>query len=374
MLLRFTILFFAGILSQTGSAQVIKWAKALPKGLSENSGLEWARHTLWMHNDGGDAPKLYQLDTNANIVRTIYVKNAFNTDWEDLALDDSLNFYIGDFGNNSNDRKDLRIYNLKNPYKNQSDTQYADTLTFSFENQNRFPPDISALNFDAEAFFYLDSSLFIFTKNRTNPFTGYTYMYRLPAFQKKGIALLLDSFMTGTGLKEQWWISAADVSPDKSKVGLLSSDKLIIFSDFKNHQFFKGKVQYIDLGSFTQKEAFVFINSNEFYVSDEYFPILGGPNLYKGALDKGISGTPEQKRIRGESLITYYKKFGEHVIALIDMEKSVRVDVIDSSGKVLIKHELNRTLPIIVLDLKFGYYQLRISDGLSTQAIPIVIN
>ena len=55
---------------------------------------------------------LYELNvTNGNVSRTVTIQNAANVDWEDICTDDDY-IYIGDFGNNSGNRTNLRIYKV----------------------------------------------------------------------------------------------------------------------------------------------------------------------------------------------------------------------------------------------------------------------
>ncbi len=86
----------------------------LPGGLSESSGIVARnRNSLWTHNDSGGANELYELDSNAVLQRTLVLRNATQVDWEDLTLDSAGHFYVGDFGNNSQNRTDLVIYKLQ---------------------------------------------------------------------------------------------------------------------------------------------------------------------------------------------------------------------------------------------------------------------
>ncbi len=346
----------------------------LPGLVQETSGIETSNPLyIWTHTDSGGEPALYKVDTFGVILKTIVIKNAKNTDWEDIA-NDGQHYYIGDFGNNANSRKDLKIYKITNPDNILGDTAEAEIINFYYPNQNQFPPDNAHKNFDAEALICIDSSLYIFSKNYTNPFTGYTYLYKVPSKPGQYEAILLDCFKTGIGYKEQWWITAADISPDNKKLVLLSSDKIFVFSDFTGDNFFKGKVKTIDLGSFTQKEAIVFYSNTEFYITDEYFDILGGRNLYQGSIKNLYTSnyieTPKSRNL----LINYKHQFGEQVISLIDETRKVSVRVIDMNGREVKKYLLDATQPIAIIDVPFGYYTLLVSDGKWKQEILIFIN
>ena len=84
---------------------------SLPAILNESSGLENAGSgEFWSHNDKGGNPELYRFDTLGMLEQTLRITNASNVDWEDMTIDDAGNIYIGDFGNNNNERTDLKIY------------------------------------------------------------------------------------------------------------------------------------------------------------------------------------------------------------------------------------------------------------------------
>ena len=84
----------------------------LPKSVQETSGLIFFDKQLWTINDSGNKPEIYQLDTsNGNVVRKIVISNSVNKDWESITQDEE-NVYIGDFGNNSGNRKDLCILKI----------------------------------------------------------------------------------------------------------------------------------------------------------------------------------------------------------------------------------------------------------------------
>ena len=86
----------------------------LPYALKEVSGISIDKKSelFWMINDGGNKERLYGVSTDGKIIEEIKV-DAKNHDWEDLTKDDKGNIYIGDFGNNQNRRKNLKILKIK---------------------------------------------------------------------------------------------------------------------------------------------------------------------------------------------------------------------------------------------------------------------
>ncbi len=287
MRILFVAILSCAFLASSAQGLSLNLSGVLPNLLKETSGLAITPASkLWSHNDSGNAPELYEISSGGSLLRTLYIDNAQNTDWEDLTTDDQGRIYIGDFGNNNNNRQDLKIYRIPNPDQLTTDTVSPAVISFSFEDQKAFPPPASEANFDCEAFFWHDDSLFLFTKNRSNPFNGYCRMYRMPADTGTHVATLVDSFFTGLGLKEFYWISAADISADGKRMVLLGYDKLWLFHCYEGNDFLGGGVREMPLGRFTQKEAIAFLGEKELFITDEEYPLIGGKNLYK--TDLGI--------------------------------------------------------------------------------------
>ena len=134
--------------------------------LSENSGLVWADGKLYTFNDSGSGTKVYEVMSNGTIIRSIHIANATNVDWEAMTSD-STYFYLGDFGNNNGNRTDLCIYRLlKSEVTNNAiDTVVAEKMNFSWADQLDFTSAYNANNFDCEAFYATEDSLFLFSKN-----------------------------------------------------------------------------------------------------------------------------------------------------------------------------------------------------------------
>jgi len=366
------ILLAQNILAQTITLRTMV---KLPNFLKETSGLETTESSefFWTHNDGGDGPRLYKMDTLGNLIKTVMVSNVLNIDIEDVTQDEHQNFYLADIGNNSNDRKNLRIYKIPNPDNASNDSVNAEIIQVIYPNQTEFPPNQSQFNFDAEAIIYLDSALYLFSKNRTVPFTGYTYLYKIPSVSGTYTATLLDSFRTGLGFKEQLWITAADLSPNGKRLALLSSDKIFVFTEFAGDRFFDGKVKQIDLNSFTQKEALVFLNEDEFYITDEFYDILGGQNLYYGNLKPIYSIDVKPIKKKSLKLVNYSNQNNQNQISLFDESKTVQIRIVDNSGRTLTDCELNKTKKTLKLDVKFGLYTILANDGNFVEELRVLI-
>lgn len=156
--------------SEVGKLEILH---QLPKKLKETSGIVLSadQKNYWIIADRGNKNKVYGLDFNGEIVAEIEIKHAENNDWEDIAQDSNGFTYIGDFGNNDNDRKNLAIYKVA-LNSSQTETEVLQTTTFSYPDQTEFPPKKSELFYDCEAFIVYQDQFYLFTKNRSKNFDG----------------------------------------------------------------------------------------------------------------------------------------------------------------------------------------------------------
>jgi len=240
-------------------------------GASDLSGADNTQY-LWTHNDGGGKNVLLKIDMKGKSQGVITIPNTSNIDWEDLAKDDKGYIYIGDFGNNNNQRKNLRIYKFKEiqpgPFEGVQNFEplrlKVDTISFSYADQKAFPPQKKFRNYDCEAFFWHRQKLFLFTKNRGNK---YVKMYFLPDKPGFYIAELIDSIHINT------MITAADISPDGKLVALLGYGKIYLFDvgriGVQNFEPLSVLHYCLKIPRGGQAEALVFINDTDFVFSNE---------------------------------------------------------------------------------------------------------
>ena len=94
----------------------------------------------------------------------------------------------------------------------------------------------------------------------------------------------MGEFKTGDNYNHSAITSAA-ISPDASKIAILTHDKVILFDNFKGDDFLKGTPTQYSLNHFSQKEAICFKDNKTFIIADEKFNKIGG-NVYEVALGK----------------------------------------------------------------------------------------
>jgi hypothetical protein len=258
----------------------------LDSKLKEISGIEVDKAgNFWGINDGGNSAQIHQIKKDGTVSKSITITNAKNLDWEDMTQDDFGHFFIGDFGNNDNIRQWLTIYKIENPIDIKGTETKAEIIKFTFPEQLNFPPRASEKNFDLEAFVFYKKNLYLFSKNRTEPFDGDTNLYRIGDHADNYQADFVSNFNTCTTHEKLCWITSAALSPDRSKLVLLDSERLWLFENWQGDDFFSGDAYKIDLGIVTQKEAVTFFDENTIIFTDEEFNGIGR-NSYMIKLDQ----------------------------------------------------------------------------------------
>ncbi|GEC77656.1 hypothetical protein [Flavobacterium aquatile] len=254
---------------------------SFPKRVKEVSGIKTTANSnlIWTIQDSGNPNEIYGIDQKGSVSKTISVSNAENIDWEDITSDNEGNLYIGDFGNNNNERKDLAIYKISSKNLEQSEVESEYKIMFSYPEQTDFPPKKKELFYDCEGFFEMNNHFYLFTKNRSKGFDGTTFVYKIPNTPGNHQAVLLGKFKTCSEYNT-CVITSAAISQDLKKVVILSHDAIWLFENFTDDNFLNGKATALQLDNFSQKEAICFKDNNTLYIADEKTKKIGG-NLYE---------------------------------------------------------------------------------------------
>jgi hypothetical protein len=267
------------ILNRDAKKVILEEVGSLPKILKEASGLTLTGNHFWSHNDDG-IPALYCLDSAGHLLRAVQL-NVQNKGWEDLAQDQQGNVYIGGFGNNKNDRRELRIYKIPSPESITAPVTFPEIISYHYADQKTFPPSNGAKNFDVDAFIAYKESLLLFTKNRTAPFTGYSKVYKIPQAPGTQEAVVIDSIFVGTGPMINFWITGAAISPDQHTIALLFHDHVWLIKNFANKKISQSTVFQLNLNHYSHKAGITFRGNDELYIVDEFELGLIGGKLYR---------------------------------------------------------------------------------------------
>lgn len=287
MMLRFLILPFLFLLSCNPKAQNspakdddLKLQFPLPKKLKEVSGITLSKDkkTIWVIEDRGNKNAVYGLNDKGEMQAKVMVENAENTDWEDIISDTQGNIYIGDFGNNDNDRRDLAILKTDLKDAGQKTTRVVQTTKFHYEGQTDFPPKKSNLLYDCEAFVEMNGDFYLFTKNRSKGFDGTFLVFKVPNKEGDFEAKLMGRLKLQGGYNDAA-ITSATINSTKDKIVLLTHKNVHVLTGFNPNDFSNVKIQKVPLNHNSQKEAIVFLDDKTLMIADEKGKQEGG-NVY----------------------------------------------------------------------------------------------
>jgi hypothetical protein len=355
------------------TAQATPTISPIPEEVRETSGLIFFDGMYWTLNDSGNLPCIYALDaTDGHLLRKVCLEGISNNDWEELTQDEE-HIYIGDFGNNRGNRKDLRIFKINKksiPAGDNVVVSHFDTIKFSYANQTNFEKRMHQHNFDCEAMVALNDSLFLFTKNWENQ---RTVLYAMPARAGSYQLQPRGSFDAG-GL-----ITGAAISSNHQKLALIGyvdyESFAWIFSDVYSSDFFATpglRINFPDL-VFVQTEAICFVANDSVVFSCEEsaeFPSIFGLNIDR-LLDfsiSSISGFQSGGIIIAGMPTEISRKLRFDILHLPQPEFTVELR--STRWKKLfevtaVKENDNQSLPMTIKtkDVEPGIYFLRILSG-----------
>ncbi|MEN8927813.1 MAG: T9SS type A sorting domain-containing protein [Flavobacteriales bacterium] len=344
-------LFLLLLLCLNSVGQNLRLVSTLPSYLNENSGLVYVNNnSFWTHNDGGDGPIIYNIDSNGNQLDSIYLLGASNIDFEDITEDNLGNFYIGDFGNNNHNRTNLKIYKIPNPSTISGNNATPAIINFSYPDQLTFPD--TNQNSDCEALFHHGNNLYLISKNWGT--SGYSKLYQLPDTAGTFSAILLDSFPSGL-------ITGAAIH-SSGKLAILSMNRLHIFDNYVGNDFFGGTSAYLDY-SLTQKEGICFAGANTVYISQENNRFFPSPKLYELNL-AGFSGNIEiEKHPELQAMPNpTQNQFFVSIKDIITQPKRIKYQIIDMQGKIIKQNEFpyRPNFTLFLSYLNTGTYILKV--------------
>ena len=224
--------------------------------INESSGLVYNKdnNSFFTVNDGGGSATVYNIDSTGNIIQSILIPGATNYDWEEITLDKNGNLYIGDFGNNFNNRKNLTIYKYNLLNKN------VDIIEFKYSDQNNFPPEKKFKNFDCEAMVVMNDSLYLFSKNRGNK---NMHIYQLPTTNGNFTAKLKHQLYVNT------MVTGAAINENSKEIALLSYNKIYFLKIEDSEQFYVKPYYCHRFLKSGQSEGITYTNSNTLMISNE---------------------------------------------------------------------------------------------------------
>ena len=214
----------AGATGDAADCRVMRSSRDLPADVRESSGLARGRTPgiFWTHNDAGNAPVLYAVDTAGRLKGQVRVAGATHVDWEDIGsgpCESGHCLYVGDIGDNEAARRSITVYTIPEPAAN-AKTAKATALHL------RYPDGAH----DAEALFVLPTGdIYIVTKGRESPIA----LYRAPMGRRTaGGTVTLERVreIAPQPKNERDRVTSATASPDGRWVAIRTYRELHIHS------------------------------------------------------------------------------------------------------------------------------------------------
>ena len=343
--------------------------------LGNTSALLYWNGGLWTSNDHGSLA-LHRLDTlTGETLQTVGCDTSFS-DMEEVAQDSDY-FYFGDFGNNHEQlRNDLRILRLRKSNLTQGLCQF-DTIAFTYsgydpsgEGAGRLP----STDYDCEAMVAVGDSLYLFTKQWTSQQTtcfalpkepgAYTALPRF-SIDVEGMVTGACHFLTSTSDGTKQVLALCGYS-------LLLSPFVYLLYDFEGTDFNNGQQLSLPLNNpiGTQTEAIASADGLHYWLTNESFDHFGisqPAQLLSLDLSNYLFGYlhPDSTQTQGvapvgldDGGITVHPNPTDGVVT-IDYATVEKVEVLDSTGRLLLQSDDSRTLDL--RELGAGTYLLRIT-------------
>lgn len=193
-------------LTQTVTPQVL--GNVSSNDIREASGIAASvplKGCYWTHNDSGNEPEVYLLNSKAELISTVRLAEVSNRDWEDIAEGigpekGKYYVYVGDIGDNAGIRKHIRIYRFAEPAKLPAAHVLItpDVLTLKFPDG---PRDAESLMIDP-----ISKQIYILSKREKE-----ISLYKAgPLFFKDGDKVILEKLIK----LPYTWITSGDISKD----------------------------------------------------------------------------------------------------------------------------------------------------------------
>lgn len=233
--------------------------------LVESSGLASSRCTddlYWSHNDSGESPTLFALDSSGRNLGEFLVSGAENVDWEDIATaknDEGCEIYISDTGNNYGLRKEFAIYLIQEPLLENTPIPTlplsAKKISFSYD----LLPDETSPDAEAMIVHPVTKEILIITKEKSGPAEVYVLSESAgktdSMIAKKIGEVVVPSIPPGL-------ITGGDISPDGKRLVLVDYLGAYEFSlpDLKSvfPKIFEESPTVIRFGKRTQGESIAY--------------------------------------------------------------------------------------------------------------------
>ncbi len=187
--------------------------------IQESSGIVTSQQfdgVYWTLNDSGNPATLYATKIDGELIREIAVQGSKNFDWEALGIDAENRLWIGEIGNNSRLRQDLKVVVVAEPDPfNDTEVEVIASYPYRYPNEN----------VDAEGLFIAEGIPYIVSKERER-----AVLYRFPTLEPdtQQVLVRVGEF---AGAK---WVTGAGLSKDGTRLAVCTYDALWVYHGVEN--------------------------------------------------------------------------------------------------------------------------------------------
>ncbi|NIG57137.1 hypothetical protein [Chitinophaga sp. Cy-1792] len=175
--------------------------------LTEASGIASSvplKGCFWTHNDSGNKPEVFLINSKAELISTIKLKDVSNRDWEDIAegigpIKGKYYVYVGDIGDNGGIRNSIKIYRFPEPttIPGKKTEITPDVLKLKYADD---PKDAESLMIDP-----ISRNIYILSKREKH-----IHLYKTKLDFKNGDHAVLEELIK----LPYTWVTAGDISKD----------------------------------------------------------------------------------------------------------------------------------------------------------------
>lgn len=227
---------------------------------------------LWVHNDSGDGPRIFLVDTTGLLIATVWLENATNRDWEDIAvgpgpLRGRSYLYVADIGDNLGRFQTKRIYRVEEPRISGDTVLPAGNLDSLIFDMPDGPRDSEALFVDP-----LSGTIYILSKRE-----AHVRLYHLAQWSAGVVTAKKDTILSLTA------VTGADISADGTRLLVKTYDSVFYWHRSPNESIVSallGKRTPLEYFREPQGEAITFELRGSGYYTVSESAGHGNPNLY----------------------------------------------------------------------------------------------
>lgn len=246
--------------------RVVESDMPLPLEVRETSGMARSGHDptlFWTHNDAGGRPEIFAVRSSGELIGRVPVEGVEMIDWEAISsapCSEKSCLYVGDIGDNEEERDRITVYRLVEPDPNASGSDAVDVLHARFPDGPR----------DAEALFVDRSgTLYVVNKGDRDDIA----LYRWPATDGSAATVTLEHVRTLFPEPEnnRDRVTDASTTPDGTWVGIRTYRRLYLYRSADLLGSGDPEPIVVDLSSLSeaQGEALVLSDDGEVWLSSE---------------------------------------------------------------------------------------------------------